>query len=124
MRAKEFINEAKVGKIPADLKASSQGMIKMRDKPLADRAYHMSRMGLVLAMANGKDTKPIQGVDAASFAEKYNICIPYTDLEELMVFQAMATIPTDSQELVKRSKSEELPDTNTVSPVSTWMKKK
>jgi hypothetical protein len=42
----------------------------------------------------------------------------------MMILQAMATIPTDSKELAKRGKSEELPNTNTVSPVANWMGKK
>jgi hypothetical protein len=40
-----------------------------------------------------------------------------------MVMAAMATIPTDGQELAKRSKSKEPSDTNTLSPVANWMKK-
>lgn len=126
MRAREFINETRKaqGDVPDDLKNKSQGMIRMRDQGGYDRFYHMNRMGMVLAMANGQDEKPIKDVDPASFAEKFNIAFPYTDIEELMMFQAIATIPTDSKELVKRSKSQESGDTNITSPVSNWNKKK
>lgn len=125
MRAREFINEAKSkGEVPADLKHKSQGMLAMRDVGGYDRFYHMNRIGMVLAMANGADKKAIQGVDPASFTEKFNVAFPYTDIEELMLFQAVATVPTDSHELLKRSKSSEASDTNVTSPVSNWNKKK
>jgi hypothetical protein len=125
MRAKEFVIEAKAqGDVPDSLKGTTNGMVRMRDVGGYDRFYHMNRMGMVLAMADGSNSKAIPGVDAASFSEKFNIAFPYTDLEHMMMFQAMATIPTDSKELVKRSKSKEAPDTNVQSPVSNWNKKK
>lgn len=124
MRAKEFISEANtIGKLPKDLENASQGSIRMRDKGGYDRAYHMNRIGMAVAMADGKNKKAVD-MDAASFAEKFNIAFPYTDIEELMMYQAMATVPTDGNELARRSKSKEASDTNIVSPISNWMKKK
>jgi hypothetical protein len=123
MRAKEFIKEAKPGgKMPKDLENKSQGAIRMRDIGGYDRIYHMNRIGMAVAMADGQSKKPVE-MDSSSFVEKYNVAFPYTDAEELMMFQAMATIPTDGTELAKRSKSQESPDTNTASPVANWMKK-
>ena len=120
MRAKEFIRETKKnGKMPDNLKQSSQGATIMRDKGGYDRAYHMNRMGMALAMADGQSKRPVE-MDASSFVEKYNVAFPYSDVEHLMMLQAMATIPTDSKELLKRSKSEEPTDTNVNSPVSDW----
>jgi hypothetical protein len=125
MRAREFVIEAKAqGEVPSSLKGTSNGIIRMRDVGGYDRVYHMNRMGMVLAMADGKSKSAIPDVDPASFAEKFNVAFPYTDVEHMMMFQAMATIPTDSNELVKRSKSEEEPGTNVQSPVSNWNKKK
>ena len=112
MRAKEFIGETKKnGKMPDNLKQSSQGATIMRDVGGYDRVYHMNRMGMALAMSDGASKKPVD-MDSASFVEKYNVAFPYTDVEHLMMLQAMATIPTDSKELLKRSKSEEPTDTN------------
>ena len=124
MRAKEFVSEAKPsGSIPKDLEDKSQGSIRMRDKGGYDRMYHMNRIGMAVAMADGTNKKAVD-MDSASFVEKYNVAFPYTDAEELMMFQAMATIPTDGTELAKRSKSKEADDTNVASPVANWMNKK
>jgi hypothetical protein len=124
MRAKEFVNEAKPGgKIPKDLEDKSQGAIRMRDVGGYDRIYHMNRIGMAVAMADGSSKKAVD-MDSASFVEKYNVAFPYTDAEELMMYQAMATIPTDGTELAKRSKSKEANDTNITSPVADWRKNK
>jgi hypothetical protein len=124
MRAKEFINEAKpTGKLPKDLEDKSQGAIRMRDVGGYDRIYHMNRIGMAVAMADGSNKKAVN-MDSSSFVEKYNVAFPYTDTEELMMYQAMATIPTDGSELAKRSKSQESSDTNITSPVADWNKKK
>ena len=125
MRAREFIKESKpAGKMPEDFESAHQGSIRMRDVGGYDRFYHMNRLSMALAMADGKNKKPVDGVDSASWVEKYNVAFPYTDMEHLMMMQAMATIPTDGKELSKRAKSEEPKDTGTTSPVPSWNKKK
>lgn len=125
MRAKEFVNEAKrVGKMPKGLYQAHQGgSTIMRDIGGYDRTYHLNRIWMATAMADGQSNRPVD-MDSSSFVEKYNVAFPYTDIEHMMLLQAMATIPTDSKELAKRGKSEEPKDTNVVSPVSNWMKKK
>jgi hypothetical protein len=122
MRAKEFINEAE-GKIHPDFAKATQGVTRMRDVGGYDRTYHLNRIWMAAAMADGKSGKAVD-IDTASWSEKYNVAIPYTDAEHLMVMAAMATIPTDGQELQKRSKSVEPDDTYTISPVNNWNKKK
>jgi hypothetical protein len=123
MRAREFIKEARGdGLVPAHLKQAAHGAIRSRDVGGYDRTYHLNRLWMAAAMADGKSKRPVD-MDAASFVEKYNVAFPYSDLEHLMLLQAMATIPTDSKELIKRGKSEEPKDTYTVSPVNNWMKK-
>jgi len=123
MRAKEFIAEGSPeGKIPAHLDVAHQGSVRMRDVGGYDRTYHLNRIWMAAAMADGQSTRPVD-MDSASFVEKYNVAFPYTDLEHMMIMQAMATIPTDSKELAKRGKSKEPADTNTVSPVAQWNKK-
>jgi hypothetical protein len=118
MRAREFITEAE-GKMPNALNRAHQGSIRMRDEGGYDRTYHLNRIWMAAAMADGSSTRPVD-MDSASFVEKYNVAFPYTDVEHMMILQAMATIPTDSKELAKRGKSEELKDTNKVSPVANW----
>jgi hypothetical protein len=122
MRAKEFVAED-AGKMPKDLVDKSQGAMRLRDVGGYDRTYHLNRIWMAAAMADGSSKKPVE-MDNASFVEKYNVAFPYTDMEHMMILQAMATIPTDSKELAKRSKSQESGDTNITSPVSNWNKKK
>ena len=122
MRAKDFIVE-RDGKMPKDLIDKNQGSVRMRDVGGYDRAYHLNRIGMAVAMADGRSNKAVD-MDSSSFVDKYNVAFPYTDAEHLMMMQAMATIPTDGKELAKRSKSKEAKDTNTTSPVSDWNKKK
>jgi hypothetical protein len=123
MRAKDFVNEARGdGKMSHSMDNANQGAVRMRDVGGYDRTYHLNRIWMATAMADGKSAKAVD-MDSASFVEKYNVAFPYTDAEHLMVLAAMATIPTDSKELTKRSKSKEPDDTYTVSPVANWMKK-
>lgn len=122
MRAREFVRESN-GDMPDHFANANQGATKMRDVGGYDRTYHLNRIMMATAMADGKSAKAVD-MDSASFVEKYNVAFPYTDAEHLMILAAMATIPTDKQELTKRSKSKEPEDTNTQSPVSNWMKKK
>ena len=117
MRAREFVSESKPeGKMSDEHVNASQGAVRMRDIGGYDRTYHLNRIWMAAAMADGSSNKAVD-MDSASFVEKYNVAFPYTDLEHMMILQAMATIPTDGKELAKRSKSKESDDTNKTSPV-------
>jgi hypothetical protein len=122
MRANEFINEAE-GVMNSNFADTSQGVTRLRDKGGYDRTYHLNRIWMATAMADGKSADPVE-MDSSSWIEKYNVAVPYTDAEHLMIMSAMATIPSDGQELQKRSKSVEPKDTYTVSPVNNWNKQK
>lgn len=119
MRAKEFIVEAE-GKMPKEAEQATQGTHKMRDKGGYDRTYHLNRIMMALASANGKDKKKIADMDESSYVEKFNTAHPYTKEEHNMLHQAMATIPTEHQELVPFSTSQEMHDTHKTSPVSSF----
>jgi hypothetical protein len=121
MRAKEFIIEGE-GSMHDHFSQATQGVVRMRDVGGYDRTYHLNRIWMATAMADGKSAKAVD-MDASSWMEKYNVAVPYTDAEHLMVLAAMATIPTDGMELQKRGRSEEPKDTNKVSPVANWNKK-
>lgn len=116
MRAREFIAEGE-GTIHPHAHAASKGTHKTRDKGGYDRTYHMNRMGMAMAMADGKSKKPVD-MDAASWVEKFNTAHPYTEEEHNMLHQAMATIPTEHKEVVPYSKSQEMHDTHKTSPVA------
>lgn len=117
MRAKEFIKEGARGKVPKNLDQANPGSMAARDVGGYDRTYHMNRLLMAAAMADGTSSKSVPGIDPASFVEKYNVIFPYTDAEHLMMLAAMATVPTDKHELTKRGKSMEPEDTYHTSPV-------
>jgi hypothetical protein len=116
MRAREFIAEGE-GKISKNAENASKGTHKVRDKGGYDRIYHMNRMMMAMAMADGKSKKPVK-MDNASYVEKFNTAHPYTEEEHNMLHQAMSTIPTEHQEVVPFSKSQENSDVNKTSPTS------
>lgn len=111
------------GKMHKDSINASQGYTLARDVGGYDRTYHLNRMGLAMAMADGKSKKAVD-MDNSSWVEKYNVYFPYTDEEQMMVNQAMSTIPSDGKELEKRGKSAEPADTNKISAVAKPKKNK
>jgi hypothetical protein len=116
MRAKEFINEAKEGTMHKHAVGASTGVSKVRDVGGLDRVYHMNRLWMAMAMADGKSQDAVE-MDYASFAEKYNTVHPYSEEEYNMLMQALKTVPTDHKEVVPYSKSKEPEDTAKTSPV-------
>jgi hypothetical protein len=109
--------------IPDHFDDSHQGNTIFRDVGGYDRTYHLNRIMMAAAMADGKSKKKLD-MDPHSFVEKYNVVFPYTDLEHAMMLQAFATVPTDKKELSKRGKSEEPKDTNIQSVVAKPKKNK
>lgn len=94
-----------------------KGVHLSRDPGGYDRIYHMNRLMMATACADGRDKKKIPGVDSSSWYEKYNTIHPYTEEEHNMIHQAMATVPTDGGEIVKNRRSLESDDVHRVSPV-------
>lgn len=115
MRAHEFVFES-VGKISHRAKQASVGAHKVRDKGGYDRLYMLNRIGMAMAMADGKNKKPVD-MDEASWVEKFNTVHPYTEAEHNMLHQAMATVPAEHQQVVPQSKSKEPDAVNIVSPI-------
>jgi hypothetical protein len=115
MRAHEFLTEAE-GKPHPHHSSVSQGIFKTRDIGGYDRIYHMNRLWMAMAMADGKSQDAVE-MDSASFAEKYNTVHPYTEEEYNMFVAATKTIPTDKKDVVPYSKSQEPDDTNKTSLV-------
>jgi hypothetical protein len=115
MRAKEFITEAE-GTMHKDAAAVTPGIHKVRDVGGYDRIYHMNRLWMAMACADGKSQDAVE-MDHASFVEKYNTVHPYTEEEYNMMIQATKTIPTDHKDVVPYSKSQEPEGINKSSPV-------
>lgn len=118
MRASEFITEGAPpkGKIHKHQDDASSGSIIARDVGGYDRVYHMNRLWMAMAMADGKSTKAVD-MDPASYTEKFNTINPYTDEEHRMVQAALKTVPSEHHTITKRSKSKEPNDTHKTSPV-------
>jgi hypothetical protein len=117
MRAHEFIGESTpTGTIRRGIKRASNGIIKMRDVGGYDRVYHLNRIMMATAIADGESTDAVD-MDSASWYEKYNTAHPYTEKEHTMIRAAMNTIPTDKEIVAKYQKSTEPRGGNTTSPV-------
>jgi hypothetical protein len=126
MRSREFLSEISTkpsGKMHPNHVDGSQGYILSRDVGGYDRTYHLNRVMMAAAMADGRSHSPVD-MDGSSWVEKYNVAFPYTDMEHAMMMQAFATVPTDRGELEKRGKSKEPEDTNTTSAVAKPKKNK
>lgn len=119
MRAEEFIIEggpprAKMKKDHADATSQGGSMIA-RDAGGYDRTYHMNRLWMAAACADGSNKKIEMNV--ASPTEKFNSINPYTELEHKMMKQAMKTVPGEYHTNAKPGKSSEPKDTHKTSPV-------
>jgi hypothetical protein len=96
--------------------SSTGGSTIARDVGGYDRVYHMNRLGMAMAMSDGKNTKAVK-MDVASPVEKFNSYHPYTDEEHNMIQSALKTIPSESHKMAKRGKSSEPEDTHKHSPM-------
>ena len=110
MRAFEFLTEGE-GKMHDHHSQATQGVMRVRDVGGYDRVYHMNRLWMAMAMADGKSQDAVD-MDSASFVEKYNTVHPYTEEEYNMFVAATKTIPSDQKTVVPYSKSKEPEDTN------------
>jgi hypothetical protein len=92
----------------------SDNVYRARDVGGFDRVYHMNRLMMAMAKADGKSTKAVDSPKETWF-EKYNTIHPYTEAEHNMVQSAMKTVPTDGK-VVSKGKSHEPSDVNHTSP--------
>ena len=113
MRASEFLTEGE-GKPHHHHVQASKGIYRVRDQGGYDRTYHLNRLWMAMAMADGKSQDAVE-MDNASFVEKYNSVHPYTEEEYNMFIAATKTIPSEVQDVIPYSKSEEPKDTDTKS---------
>jgi len=123
MRAQEFIKEGTT-KLHPDHDAVGKGVTRARDVGGYDRVYHMNRLMMAMAMADGIDTGKINGVNVDTWFEKYNTIHPMTQEEDNMVRAAMKTIPTDGKHVSSFGKSKEPEGANTKSIVAKPKKNK
>jgi len=114
MRASEFINEAKIGKIGKRKQFATRGLLKFRDANFADRIYELNRIGMAAACTDGT-TLPM--MDGESWAGRHDIAAPYTKEEQAMMMQAFKAVGSQYQDInLGDLRSQELPNVNTTSP--------
>lgn len=113
MRAAEFMVEAKKGKITKRQQQSTRGVNIFADGPV-DRYYDLNRVMMAVACSDG--VNPID-VNSESWVGKNNTAHPYTTEEQDMLklaYKAAGIAYTDINKGDLRS--QELDNTNTVSP--------
>ena len=120
MRANEFISEGhhSVGRLSKTKSFATVGLNKFVDPNRADRTYELNRIMMATAATDGTF---VPDVDGESWAGRYNIAAPYTQEEQNMLNMAYKAIGSEIQDLNKGDlRSEELPSTNTNSPVKAF----
>lgn len=115
MRAHEFLIEKQVGKIGQRRSQATVGLNKFRDKDLADRVYELNRVMMAAACTDGTF---VPKIDHESWAGRYNVAMPYTDVEQDMIEQAFRAVGSEYEDLNHGDlRSQELESTNKQSPV-------
>jgi hypothetical protein len=116
MRAHEFLIEKHIGKIGQRRSQATVGLNKFRDADLADRAYELNRVMMAAAATDGTF---VPDIDNESWAGRYNLAMPYTDVEQSMLKKAFKAVGSDHEDLNRGDlKSKELESTNKRSPVT------
>ena len=115
MRAHEFLIEKHTGKIGQRRSQATVGLNKFRDVDLADRVYELNRVMMAAASTDGTF---VPDIDHESWAGRYNVAMPYTDVEQAMLEKAFQAVGSDFEDLNHGDlRSQELESTNTTSPV-------
>jgi hypothetical protein len=116
MRAHEFLIEKHLGKIGQRRSQATVGLNKFRDADLADRVYELNRVMMAAACTDGTF---VPDIDNESWAGRYNLAMPYTDIEQSMLEKAFRAVGSDHEDLNRGDlKSKELKSTNKRSPVT------
>ena len=115
MRAHEFLIEKQTGKIGQRRSQATVGLNKFRDVDLADRVYELNRVMMAAACTDGTF---VPKIDHESWAGRYNVAMPYTDVEQDMIEKAFQAVGSEHQDLNHGDlRSQELTSTNKQSPV-------
>jgi hypothetical protein len=115
MRAQEFLIEKQAGKIGQRKSQATVGLNKFRDVDLADRFYELNRVMMAVASTDGTF---VPDIDHESWAGRYNLAMPYTDVEQDMLEKAFRAVGSEYEDLNHGDlKSKELESTNKRSPV-------
>ena len=119
----DLLESRPAGKMKKSQENQSGRAMTMRDKGGYDRIYHMHRVMMAMAMADGRTGKPVK-MDSSSYYEKFNTAHPFSDADYLKIQSALGTIPSEFHDLVKDKRSLEVPGTNVTSPIAKPKKNK
>lgn len=115
MRASDFLDESKTGKLSKRKQVATRGLHKFRDEQYADRVYELNRIMMAAASTDGTF---LPDIDHESWAGRHDIAAPYTQEESNMLKMAYAVNGTVFKDLNNGDlRSQELPGTNTQSTV-------
>ena len=118
MRAHEFLIEKHNGKIGHRRSQSTVGLNKFRDEDLADRVYELNRVMMASASTDGTF---VPDIDNESWAGRYNVAMPYTEVEQRMLEKAFRAVGSDYEDLNHGDlKSKEVESTHINSPVQAF----
>lgn len=114
MKIKDVIMEIKAGKVPKRYHQASTGLHTFGDSEHMNSDYAHYRLGLALAMSDGKNKLDI---DPKTFYGKKHTAHPYTREEDEMFKQAYQAVGASHEDLNHGDlHSKELDDTHRVSP--------
>jgi hypothetical protein len=115
MRAREFVTEARTGKLGARRQYATRGLNKFRDLEGRDRFYELNRVMMAVAGADGETPISVPG---ESWTGTFNTAHPYTEVEQKMLQQAYKAVGSEYHDLNDGDfESQELPGTNIESPL-------
>ena len=118
MRAREFIVE-RDGKIGIRRQAATRGLTVFGDAERSNSDYTLNRVMMAAAMADGSDK--VLDMDSKSWIGKKRGAYPYTEIEHEMLKQAFRAAGAEYKDLnAGDMDSEEVPSTNTQSPVQAF----
>jgi hypothetical protein len=114
MRAKEFVTEARAGKIGLRRSQATVGLNKFSD--VSDRVYELNRVMMAVAATDGTF---IPDIDHESWIGHNNLATPYTSIEQDMMEKAFQAVGLDYEDLNQGDlRSQELKSIYTKSPVT------
>jgi len=114
MRAREFVNESKMGKIAKRYQQSTRGL-NVFPTINWDRGYDLNRVMMAVAATDGTF---VPEMDSESWVGKRNTAHAYTDVEQQMLNKAYQAAGIKYKDLNKGDlDSKELESTNDKSPI-------
>lgn len=95
MKINEIITEGIKGEHPEYHASAHNSVWRFRDVGGYDRTYHLNRIMMAAAAADGVNRGPVRDFEQESWIEKYNTAFPYSQGDDNMLASAMATIDSD-----------------------------